>query len=203
MTKQINPAIAANVRNNSMPTTTPSLHQRCQAWLQQLPPQLDLPFILQATALLLLADLPPGQLSHTLHTQADVLLPSALVFLLLHCSGNSQAALRQYGRFASLISALLMTALLMLSFILSCAILFPDMAGNAIGRMLSTVSIGSLIIAILAHLRSTHVQLHQPATSAARPETSQQHARPWLRYLSGYLRLVLLLATCKLLLALL
>jgi|APCry1669189844_1035258.scaffolds.fasta_scaffold14225_2 hypothetical protein len=202
MTKQNNPAVVARVRHSTMPNTAAGLYHRCQAWLRQLPPQLDLPFILQATALLLLADLPPGQLGHTLRTQATVLLPSALVFLLLTCSGNCQGAPRQHGRLASLMSALVMTALLLLSFILSCAILFPDMAGSRVGSMLATVSIGSLIIAILANLRSTHVQLRQPAAVSAR-QAPRHHPVPWLHWLRGYLRLVLLLAACKLLLAML
>lgn len=202
MTKHTNPAAVASVRCSTMPATAAGLYHRCQAWLRQLPPQLDLPFILQTTALLLLADLPPGQLGHTLRSQADVLLPSALIFLLLLCSGHSQPAPRQHGRLASLMSALIMTALLLLSFILSCTILFPDMAGSHVGSMLATVSIGSLIIAILANLRTTHVQLRQPAAAAAR-QAPRHHPAPWQRWLRGYLRLVVLLAACKLLLAML
>ncbi|MBA4708732.1 hypothetical protein [Aquitalea aquatica] len=200
MTKHTNSVAVASVRCSTMPATAAGLYHRCQAWLRQLPPQLDLPFILQATALLLLADLPPGQLSHTLRSQADVLLPSALVFLLLLFSGNSELT-RQHGRLASFMSALVMTALLLLSFILSYTMLFPDMAGSHVGSMLISVSIGSLIIAILSNLRSTHVQLRQPVAASARQ--APKHHPAWLRWLRGYLRLVLLLVACKLLLGLL
>ncbi|HEY1413088.1 MAG TPA: divalent metal cation transporter, partial [Rhodopila sp.] len=73
-----------------------------------------------------------GLLTNAVQTLADVLLPSATVFLLLLC--NDEAVLGPWvnGRWLNLFTGAVIWILLMLSIILTAATVFPGLSGNAI-----------------------------------------------------------------------
>ena len=85
-----------------------------------------------AAALVLTPGTPLGLLTNTVQTLAGVLLPSATVFLLLLC--NDRAVLGPWvnGRGLNLFTGAVITALLLLSIILTASVLFPAISEPAI-----------------------------------------------------------------------
>ncbi len=83
-----------------------------------------------AAALVLVPGAPLGLITEAVQTLAGVLLPSATVFLLLLC--NDRAVLGPWvnGRWLNLFTGTVIAVLVVLSVVLTAAVLFPDLSGT-------------------------------------------------------------------------
>src|SRR6202162_5146134 len=105
-----------------------------------------------AAVLILTPGLPLGLLTNAVQALAGVLLPSATVFLLLLC--NDKAVLGPWvnGRPLNLFTGAVIAVLVMLSLILTLAVLFPGITETEIVSILVGGSIVAVIIAIVVKL---------------------------------------------------
>lgn len=121
--------------------------------------------IVLAAALVLLPGVPLGLLTNAVQSLAGVLLPSATVFLLLLC--NDKAVLGPWvnSRFTNLITGAIVAVLVLLSIILTAAVVFPDMSGETITDILIVGGVLGLVTAIamnVIHARETVGQEDEP-----------------------------------------
>ena len=103
--------------------------------------------IVVAAALVLTPGTPLGLLTNLVQTLAGVLLPSATVFLLLLC--NDRAVLGPWvnSRRLNVFTAAVIAVLVLLSVLLTAAVLFPGITG---AQMLGVLVGGSVAAAVLA-----------------------------------------------------
>lgn len=102
-----------------------------------------------AAALVLTPGTPLGLLTNAVQTLAGVLLPSATVFLLLLC--NDKAVLGPWvnGKWLNLFTGIVIAMLVMLSIVLTAAVLFPGMSERAILAILGVGALFTLVVAAL------------------------------------------------------
>ncbi|HEY1855780.1 Nramp family divalent metal transporter [Acidocella sp.] len=102
-----------------------------------------------AAALVLTPGMPLGLITNAVQGLAGVLLPSATVFLLLLC--NDRAVLGPWvnGRFINLLTGVVIAVLLLLSVILTAAVVYPAITGTQIIAILGGGSILAVIIALV------------------------------------------------------
>jgi NRAMP (natural resistance-associated macrophage protein)-like metal ion transporter len=107
--------------------------------------------ILLSAVLVLTPGTPLGLLTNAVQALAGVLLPSATVFLLLLC--NDAAVLGPWvnSRGLNLFTGAIIVVLVMLSMILTLAVVFPDIGGTAIAGIL--IGGGVLAVAVAAGVR--------------------------------------------------
>jgi Mn2+/Fe2+ NRAMP family transporter len=161
--------------------------------------------IIVAAALVLTPGTPLGLLTNLVQTLAGVLLPSATVFLLLLC--NDKAVLGPWVNSKGLnwFTAAIIAVLVMLSVILTAAVLFPDISdAHIIGVLIG----GTLFGAALAfgvklyerhkgmkvfHAEATPLSQEErdswrmPATNTLAPARLSLSSRMWMLVLRGYL----------------
>lgn len=113
--------------------------------------------IVIAAALVLIPGTPLGLLTNAVQTLAGVLLPSASVFLLLLCNDKEVLGPWVNGRKLNIFTAAIVAILVMLSIILTAAVIFPDISGEAIVGIL----LGGTLIAMLATLAVKVVQANR------------------------------------------
>jgi NRAMP (natural resistance-associated macrophage protein)-like metal ion transporter len=101
--------------------------------------------ILLSAVLVLTPGTPLGLLTNAVQALAGVLLPSATVFLLLLCNDADVLGPWVNSRAVNLFTGGIIAALVMLSLILTLAVLFPDISGATIVGIL----IGGSIVAVL------------------------------------------------------
>jgi NRAMP (natural resistance-associated macrophage protein)-like metal ion transporter len=106
-----------------------------------------------AAGLVLAPGTPLGLLTNAVQTLAGVLLPSATVFLLLLC--NDRAVLGPWvnGKALNLFTGIVIAALVMLSIVLTVAMLFPGLSARTILAILGagavfTVLVAGLVLAV-------------------------------------------------------
>ncbi|QBJ79185.1 NRAMP family divalent metal transporter [Aquitalea sp. USM4] len=164
--------------------------------------------IVLAAALVLIPGVPLGLLTNAVQTLAGVLLPSATVFLLLLCNDKDVLGPWVNGRFFNVLSAIIVAVLVLLSIILTAAVVFPDMSGETISNILIGGSVIGLIIAIVVnvlhareemekgqapHHKARKVDLHHmhtwrmPALDQLPPLVLSQRNKLWMAVLRGYL----------------
>ena len=100
-----------------------------------------------AAALVLTPGTPLGLLTNAVQTLAGVLLPSATVFLLLLCNDEEVLGPWVNGPWLNLFTAMVIGVLLLLSVILTAAVLFP---GLGAGTMLAILGDGAALGVIAA-----------------------------------------------------
>ena len=157
--------------------------------------------LVAAAALVLTPGVPLGLITNAVQGLAGVLLPSATVFLLLLC--NDRAVLGPWvnGRWINLLTGTVIAVMVMLSIILTAAVLHPKITGEQI----LTILIGGSVIAIVAAIGTTAVKRWRGMPAAAPIDRSQQvtwrmpplyqlppgrltpTARVWMGVLRGYL----------------
>ena len=123
-----------------------------------------------AAILVLIPGSPLGLLTEAVQTLAGVLLPSATVFLLLLC--NDRAVLGPWvnGRATNLFTGAVIAALVVLSVILTAAVLFPDVSDAAILWTLgggAGLGLGVAAGASLLHRRGPSGHVIEPAYTDA------------------------------------
>ncbi|MDP9107551.1 MAG: divalent metal cation transporter, partial [Pseudomonadota bacterium] len=117
--------------------------------------------IVIAAVLVLIPGTPLGLLTNAVQTLAGVLLPSASVFLLLLCNDREVLGPWVNGRKLNILTALIVGILVMLSIILTSAVLFPDISSNAIAAILVGGSITGVGVTIVVKLiRSRRDRVH-------------------------------------------
>jgi Mn2+/Fe2+ NRAMP family transporter len=154
--------------------------------------------IVGAAALVLAPDMPLGLLTNAVQALAGVLLPSATVFLLLLC--NDRAVLGPWvnSRGLNVFTGAVIAVMVMLSIILTAAVLYPDLTGRQILVILAAGSGISAVVAIVAWLRQPRA--HSEAIDAAQrsnwrmppldelpPRQFSSMRRVWMGVLRGYL----------------
>ncbi|HLI11274.1 MAG TPA: NRAMP family divalent metal transporter [Alphaproteobacteria bacterium] len=154
-----------------------------------------------AAALVLAPGSPLGLLTEAVQTLAGVLLPSATVFLLLLC--NDRAVLGPWvnSRGLNLFTGAVIAVLVMLSLILTAAVLYPDMGSDAIIGILAGGSAIALAVAAAALLakrkhgiveatpaaRGGRETWQMPPLSELQPIRLTGFGRIWMIVLRGYL----------------
>lgn len=110
--------------------------------------------IVVAAALVLAPGTPLGLLTNAVQTLAGILLPSATVFLLLLC--NDEAVLGPWvnGRWLNLFTGGVVAVLVMLSVILTAAVMFPDLSEKAILGILVGGSFVGIVTTAISRLVS-------------------------------------------------
>jgi Mn2+/Fe2+ NRAMP family transporter len=125
-----------------------------------------------AAALVLVPNMPLGLLTNAVQTLAGVLLPSASVFLLLLCNDRELLGPWANSFKLNVFTSLVVGVLVLLSLILTVAVLFPDISGAAIGWILGGGAlIGAGAVAIVA--------LRGYLTKAGEPRAGEAPAGEW------------------------
>jgi Mn2+/Fe2+ NRAMP family transporter len=151
-----------------------------------------------AAALVLTPGTPLGLLTNAVQTLAGVLLPSATVFLLLLCNDEEVLGPWVNGPWLNLFTGLVIGALLLLSVILTAAVLFPSLGAGAMLMILGGGAALGLIAAAplgLSTLRSPAWRIdprlrdawRMPALSALGPARMTPLTRLAMLALRGYL----------------
>ncbi len=155
-----------------------------------------------AAALVVIPGSPLGLLTVAVQTLAGVLLPSATVFLLLLC--NDRAVLGPWvnGRWLNLFTGTVIAVLVVLSVILTAAVLYPDISDDQIlwtlggGMVLALVAAGTALL-MRGDRRIEHTEdpvdvrdratWRMPPASRLAPAQLTTAKRAWLLVLRLYL----------------
>jgi NRAMP (natural resistance-associated macrophage protein)-like metal ion transporter len=133
--------------------------------------------IVVAAALVLLPNVPLGLLVNAVQTLAGVLLPSATVFLLMLC--NDKAVLGPWvnSRTTNVLGALTVAVLVLLSIILTAAVIFPDLSSRAIERILIGGGVACLVVTLAVCLMQIREERLAPAALPRMPLDAMYHWR--------------------------
>jgi len=160
-----------------------------------------------AAALVLLPGVPLGLLTNAVQTLAGVLLPSASVFLLLLCNDKEVLGPWVNSRFTNVLTAAIVGVLVVLSIVLTAAVVFPDISGDRIMEIMVSGAVLGLLLGIgYMALRAYRVangdvtveparkpnRLHldgwrMPLLATLKPGTMTGATRVWMGVLRGYL----------------
>ena len=156
-----------------------------------------------AAALVLTPGMPLGLITNAVQGLAGVLLPSATVFLLLLC--NDKAVLGPWvnGRWINLLTGVVIVVLLLLSVILTAAVVYPSITGTQIMAILAGGCVVTLIVAIGMFAtkrwrgitkaepidRSQQETWRMPPLDQLAPGGFTPAMRVWMTALRGYLLL--------------
>jgi hypothetical protein len=143
----------------------------------------------------LIPHVPLGLLTNAVQTLAGVLLPSASVFLLLLC--NDKALLGPWANTfkVNVFATAVVGVLVLLSLILTAAVLFPNIGGAAIGAILGGGAVlGAIAFAVVAFRdrslpqpRIAPFAWRAPALESLEPLKLTPTRRLWMLVLRGYL----------------
>jgi Mn2+/Fe2+ NRAMP family transporter len=109
---------------------------------------------------------PLGLLTEGVQTLAGVLLPSATVFLLLLCNDREVLGPWVNGRKMNIFTAAVIAVLVMLSIVLTAAVVFPDITSTAILAILGAGTGLAVLAGVCGWLSQRH-HLRQADTTAA------------------------------------
>lgn len=168
--------------------------------------------IVIAAALVLIPGTPLGLLTNAVQTLAGVLLPSASVFLLLLCNDKEVLGPWVNGRKLNIVTAMIVAILVMLSIILTAAVIFPDISGEAIVAIL----VGGTVIGVVATIGATIMQnkrtldepaqvepvqdktsWRMPSLDKLKPMNLTMSALMWMGVLRGYLIIAIIMVIYK------
>ena len=151
-----------------------------------------------AVALVLTPGTPLGLLTNAVQTLAGVLLPSATVFLLLLCNDREVLGPWVNSRRLNLFTGVVIAALVMLSIVLTAAVLFPDIDETQILGIL--VGGGAMVLSLCLVLllknddakalpvdRSTRESWLMPPLHRLAPARITPLAKGWMALLRLYL----------------
>lgn len=134
--------------------------------------------IVVAAALVLTPGTPLGLLTNLVQTLAGVLLPSATVFLLLLC--NDRAILGSWvnSRLLNLFTAAVIAVLVMLSVILTAAVLFPNMTEAQILGVLIASCVVAAVMTLGVKVYERHKRLPPPPVVHYAPDSRMDWRMP-------------------------
>jgi Mn2+/Fe2+ NRAMP family transporter len=161
-----------------------------------------------AAALVLIPGVPLGLLTNAVQTLAGVLLPSATVFLLL--LSNDRAVLGPWvnGTFANAFTTLVIGVLVLLSIVLTAAVLLPSITGAQIEVILVGGSALGILAALVAVVRKRGTRepaidhtgrkdWRMPPLATLPPLRLTALSRTWLIVLRAYLVLAVALVVVR------
>jgi Mn2+/Fe2+ NRAMP family transporter len=128
-----------------------------------------------AAALVLIPNVPLGLLTNAVQTLAGVLLPSASVFLLLLCNDRELLGPWANSFRLNVFTSLVVGVLVLLSLILTAAVLFPDIGGRTITAILGGGAVLGLLAVAAAMIRGRRAG----AAAAAAAPAPAQAASAW------------------------
>jgi NRAMP (natural resistance-associated macrophage protein)-like metal ion transporter len=117
--------------------------------------------ILFAAVLVLLPNVPLGLLVNAVQTLAGVLLPSATVFLLLLCNDRDVLGPWVNSRLTNVLTALIVSGLVLMSIILTAAVVFPDISGRVILDILIVGGIASVLVVVAVQVLHAREQARE------------------------------------------
>jgi Mn2+/Fe2+ NRAMP family transporter len=166
--------------------------------------------IVIAAALVLVPSLPLGLLTNAVQTLAGVLLPSASVFLLLLCNDKELLGPWANSFRLNVFTTLVVGVLVLLSLILTAAVLFPDLGGAQILTILGGgAGIGSVAFALAAYrgrsrggpapggARGLRSAWRAPRLETIGPIALTPTRRVWLLILRGYLLIAVIMVIVR------
>jgi NRAMP (natural resistance-associated macrophage protein)-like metal ion transporter len=122
-----------------------------------------------AAAIVLIPGSPLGLLTEGVQTLAGVLLPSATVFLLLLCNDREVLGPWVNGRRMNAFTSIVVAVLVMLSIVLTAAVLFPSISSGTILAILAGGSVlGVFTAAGMVAYRRAHPSPAQPPVDRSR-----------------------------------
>jgi Mn2+/Fe2+ NRAMP family transporter len=101
-----------------------------------------------AAGLVLMPGVPLGLLTNAVQTLAGVLLPSASVFLLLLCNDKEVLGPWVNSRMTNVVTVVIVGVLVVLSIVLTAAVVFPDISGDRIMEILVVGCIAGLVLGL-------------------------------------------------------
>ncbi|MGH7105601.1 MAG: NRAMP family divalent metal transporter, partial [Acetobacteraceae bacterium] len=107
-----------------------------------------------AAALVLTPGTPLGLLTNAVQTLAGVLLPSATVFLLLLCNDEEVLGPWVNGPWLNLFTGMVVAVLLLLSVVLTAAVLFPGLGASAMVEILGAGAALAVVAAVPPFVRN-------------------------------------------------
>ena len=116
--------------------------------------------IVVAAALVMIPGVPLGLLTNAVQTLAGVLLPSASVFLLLLCNDKQVLGPWVNGKITNAFTAVVVGVLVVLSIVLTTAVLFPDINEDTIVAIL----VGGAFVGILVGIGALALRAFRTAT---------------------------------------
>jgi len=147
-----------------------------------------------AAAIVLTPGAPLGLLTNAVQTLAGVLLPSATVFLLLLCNDKAVMGPWVNGRWLNVFTGAVIAALLLLSVILTAAVLYPNLDARL---MLVILISGGVVTAVGCAFglfrkgervdRRDRGTWRMPPLSQLGPAAMSRSERLWMGLLRGYL----------------
>ena len=178
---------------------------------------LDSGLIVIAAALVLIPGVPLGLLTNAVQTLAGVLLPSASVFLLLLCNDKEVLGPWVNSKFTNILTAVIVGVLVVLSIVLTAAVVFPDITGERIMEILVGGGILGIVIGLAGMaLRAFRVAKGElpaepeekptrsyldawrmPALNSLKPGNMTGSTRIWMGILRGYLVLAVVMVAYK------
>lgn len=172
-----------------------------------------------AAGLVLIPGMPLGLLTNAVQTLAGVLLPSASVFLLLLCNDKQVLGPWVNSRLTNVATVIIVGVLVILSIVLTAAVVFPGISGDRIMEILVAGCIVGLVLGLGSFaLRAYRVANGElPAESEEKLSRAEQDAwrmpaletllpgklsgssRIWMGVLRGYLVLAVCMVVYKVL----
>lgn len=167
--------------------------------------------ILFAAGLVLLPNVPLGLLVNAVQTLAGVLLPSATVFLLLLCNDRDVLGPWVNSRLTNVFTALIVAALVLMSIILTAAVVFPDLSGRVILAILLIGSVVSLLVVLALQILNAREQAapvakpdletlytwRMPSLEQLKPMVLSGRNKLWMAVLRIYLLLAIAMVVYK------
>ena len=170
-----------------------------------------------AAGLVLIPGVPLGLLTNAVQTLAGVLLPSASVFLLLLCNDKAVLGPWTNSRATNVMTVAIVGVLVILSIVLTAAVVFPGISGDRIMEILVAGVVIGLVLGLggfaLRAYRVANGEL--PAESEHKPSRAEMDAwrmppldtlpegkltgssRLWMGVLRGYLVIAVLMVVYK------
>lgn len=173
--------------------------------------------IVIAAGLVLVPNIPLGLLTNAVQTLAGVLLPSASVFLLLLCNDKQVLGPWVNSRTTNVVTVAIVAVLVILSIVLTAAVVFPGISGDRIIEIL-VVGVGIALVLGVAHLalrayrvangelpaesdpapsRAEMDQWRMPPLENLSPVEMSSGTKIWMGVLRGYLILAALMVAYK------
>ncbi|TDR72439.1 NRAMP family divalent metal transporter [Paludibacterium purpuratum] len=165
--------------------------------------------IVFAAALVLMPGVPLGLLVNAVQTLAGVLLPSATVFLLLLCNDRDVLGPWVNSRLTNIFTALIVSVLVMMSVILTAAVLFPNISESIILAILIGGGVACVLTVIVQQFMGgrdavtvkpdmeTLYNWRMPALADLKPMLLTGRSKLWMAVLRGYMLVAIAMVIYK------